>query len=96
MKLLVIGGTKLVGPGVVEAALEAGHEVTTFNRGVSNPGRFGSHIEELYGDRDGGLQPLEGRTWDAVVDTCGYVPRIVEQSARLLADATEHYTFVST
>ena len=96
MKLLVIGGTKLVGPGVVEAALEAGHEVTTFNRGVSNPGRFGSHVEELYGDRDGGLQPLEGRTWDAVVDTCGYVPRIVEQSARLLADATEHYTFVST
>jgi 2'-hydroxyisoflavone reductase len=96
MKLLVIGGTKLVGPGVVEAALAAGHEVCTFNRGVSNPGRFGTQVEELHGDRDGRLQALEGRTWDSVVDTCGYVPRIVEQSARLLADATEQYVFVST
>ena len=53
-------------------------------------------MEQLHGDRDGGLQVLERRYWDAAIDTCGYVPRIVRQSAELLAPAVEHYTFVST
>ncbi|MCA9874768.1 MAG: hypothetical protein KC441_13955, partial [Anaerolineales bacterium] len=37
-----------------------------------------------------------GRQWDAVIDTCGYVPRVVGQSARLLADAVAQYTFISS
>ena len=41
-------------------------------------------------------QLWQERTWDAVVDTCGYVPRIVSASAELLADAVEHYTFISS
>jgi 2'-hydroxyisoflavone reductase len=39
---------------------------------------------------------LKGRTWDAVIDTCGYVPRVVRSSAELLADNVEHYTFISS
>ncbi len=39
---------------------------------------------------------MAGRRWDAVIDTCGYVPRIVSASAQLLADAVEHYTFISS
>jgi 2'-hydroxyisoflavone reductase len=31
-----------------------------------------------------------------VIDTCGYVPRVVRASAGLLADAVDHYTFVSS
>ena len=31
-----------------------------------------------------------------MIDTCGYLPRVVEASARLLADAVDHYTFVSS
>lgn len=34
--------------------------------------------------------------WDAVIDTCGYVPRIVGQSARFLRDRADQYLFVST
>src|SRR5688572_11911246 len=34
------------------------------------------------------------RAWDAVVDTCGYVPRIVRQSVE--AGLAPHYTFIST
>ena len=37
-----------------------------------------------------------GRRWDAVIDTCGYVPRVVRASAGLLAGAVDHYTFVSS
>ena len=86
MRLLVLGGTKFLGRAVVEDALARGHEVTTFSRGATNPGLFPA-AEMLYGDRDGGLGPLGDRLWDAVVDTSGFVPRIVRQSAELLRDS---------
>lgn len=37
-----------------------------------------------------------GEKWDAVVDTSGYVPRIVKASAELLASAASQYVFIST
>jgi 2'-hydroxyisoflavone reductase len=69
--------------------------VTTFNRGQTNPELF-PEVEKLHGDRNGGLDPLHGRSWDAVLDTSGYVPRIVRDSAELLADAAPRYAFVSS
>ncbi|MFL6336838.1 MAG: SDR family oxidoreductase [Pyrinomonadaceae bacterium] len=95
MKLLILGGTKFLGRYVVEEALARGHEVTLFNRGQLNPELF-PEVEKLRGDRDGGLDALRGRRWDAVVDPSGYSPRVVRDSAQLLADAVEHYTFVSS
>ena len=95
VKFLIIGGTRFLGRAIVEAALAAGHELTLFNRGQSNPDLY-EGVERLVGDRDGGLAVLKGRTWDAVIDTCGYVPRLVHDSAALLADAVAHYTFIST
>jgi len=96
LKMLVIGGTHFVGRHAVEQAVERGHEVTVFHRGGSEPGDGFPDVEHLHGDRDGGLLPLDGRTWDAALDTCGYVPRIVRQSARLPGIAAGHYTFVSS
>jgi 2'-hydroxyisoflavone reductase len=95
MRLLVLGGTKFLGKHVASAALAAGHEVTLFTRGETNPGLF-PEAEHLRGDRDGDLGALEGRKWDAVVDTSGYVPRIVRASAELLAPAVELYVFISS
>ena len=37
-----------------------------------------------------------GGAWDAVIDCSGYVPRIVEASARLLAARVSRYVFVSS
>jgi 2'-hydroxyisoflavone reductase len=95
MRLLVLGGTKFLGRHVVAHALADGHEVTTFTRGRTNPELF-PDVEHLRGDRDGGLDALQGGEWDGVVDTSGYVPRIVRQSAELLRDAVRRYVFVST
>ncbi|MBB3110262.1 2'-hydroxyisoflavone reductase [Paenibacillus phyllosphaerae] len=95
MNILLLGGTKFLGRYLAEAALERNHEVTLFNRGLSNPGLFPA-IEQLQGDRDGQLDALRGRQWDAVIDTCGYVPRVVRQSVQLLAGQTSHYTFISS
>jgi 2'-hydroxyisoflavone reductase len=95
VKLLVLGGTKFLGRHAVDAALDAGHDVTIFTRGQTNPELF-PDVEHLVGDRDGKLDALEGRSWDGVVDTSGYIPRIVRQSAELLRDAVGRYVFVSS
>jgi len=95
MDLLILGGSRFVGLHLVNAALSEGHRVTTFNRGVSRaqplPG-----TEAITGDRDGGLEALGRRTWDAVIDTSGYFPRLVRDSARYLANRTKLYLFIST
>jgi len=95
MKILILGGTIFLGRAIVEAALAKRHTLTLFNRGLSNPDRF-PEAEKLIGDRKISLEALGGRNWDAVIDTCGYVPRLVRQSAEFLSEAVSHYTFIST
>ena len=69
--------------------------MTLFNRGQTRPDLF-PNAERLRGDRGGDLSALRGRTWDAVIDTCGYVPRLVQASAAVLKDVVDHYTFISS
>ena len=95
MNILVLGGTRFVGRHFVEAALAHGHRITLFNRGQSNPELF-SQVEQLHGNRDGGLDVLKGRHWDAAVDTSGYVPRIVRASAEVLSNSVDRYIFISS
>jgi nucleoside-diphosphate-sugar epimerase len=95
MKLLVLGGTVFLGRHVVTEALVAGHDVTIFTRGKTNP-ELHPEAEHLVGDRDGDLGALAGRSWDGVVDPSGYVPRVVRQSAELLRDGVDRYVFVSS
>jgi nucleoside-diphosphate-sugar epimerase len=58
--VLVLGGTRFVGPFAIRALVEAGHEVTIFHRGRSEPdlpkpvrhvhgdfASFGDHVDEL-------------------------------------------------
>ena len=79
----------------MDAALAGGHTVTLFNRGKSAPDMY-PDLETIIGDRDGDLEGLAGRSWDCVIDTSGYVPRVVSDSATLLADHVKQYVFVST
>ena len=100
MKLLVLGGTRFLGRHLVDAALARGHAVTVFTRGRVPAPWDGARVMALTGDRDprvgAGLDALAGGTWDAVVDTSGYVPRVVDASAALLADCAARYLFVSS
>jgi 2'-hydroxyisoflavone reductase len=43
-----------------------------------------------------GLAQLEGRKFDAVIDTSGYYPRMVKASAEQLAPRVHQYIFIST
>lgn len=97
-RLLILGGTNYVGPHIVHSALRAGHEVTLFNRGLTNVHLF-PDLERLRGDRSraDGLAELQGtRIWDAVIDTWSRAPRAVEASAALLAGRTGRYSYVSS
>lgn len=95
MDLLVLGGTVFLGRTLVELALRDGHVVTLFNRDKSNPELF-QDVEKIQGDRGEELSALAGRRWDAVIDTCGYLPRVVRKSAQTLAGVVDHYTFISS
>jgi 2'-hydroxyisoflavone reductase len=95
MKILILGGTVFLGRYLVESAINHGHKVTLFNRGQHSPELY-PQVEHLRGDRRGDLRTLEGKAWDAIIDTNGYVPSIVRASARLLADAVQQYVFISS
>jgi 2'-hydroxyisoflavone reductase len=94
LHILVLGGTQFLGRHIVEAASSRGHDLTLFNRGQTRPELFPT-VEKLRGDRDGDLNALAGRSFDAVIDTSGYVPRVVAHTLDALGDVG-HYTFVST
>jgi 2'-hydroxyisoflavone reductase len=99
MRILILGGTRFLGRHVVGEALRRGHAVTTFTRG-NLPVIANRDVVPLAGNRDPdiapGLAALAVGRWDAVVDTSGYVPRIVDASASLLADRVGRYLFVSS
>jgi 2'-hydroxyisoflavone reductase len=94
VRLLVLGGPRFLGRAVADAALARGHELTFFNRGRTNAALY-PEVERLVGDRERDLGAVAGRTWDAVVDTCGYLPHVVRASAHALAGSS-FYCFVSS
>jgi 2'-hydroxyisoflavone reductase len=95
LEILILGGTGFIGPHMVREALRRGHKLTLFNRGRTNSRLF-PDLETIQGDRDGGLDGLVGRRWDAVVDNSGYVPRHVADSASLLAPNIDRYLYISS
>ena len=100
MRILILGGTGFYGPHLVEALLAAKHEVTLFNRNQRNPHLF-PNLEKLKGDRDPdkgeGIKSLEGRTFDACVDSSGHYPRHVRATAEMLSkNGLKHYVFISS
>lgn len=97
MNILILGGTRFLGRHTANSALKRRHQVTLFNRGKSNPDLFPT-IETILGDREHDIKKLAsvGRAWDAVIDTCGYAPRIVGVSGVGLERSVGRYVFISS
>jgi 2'-hydroxyisoflavone reductase len=94
MRLLVIGGARFSGRALTGMALDRGHEVTMFHRGRGDDDPWPA-AEHVHADRERGFGALAGRSFDAVVDTCGYWPRAVRESGEAFSDAAV-YAFVSS
>lgn len=98
LRILILGGTRYVGPALVRAAVGRGHSVTLFNRGHSRPGLFKGLqrvIGDRYPERDSGLTGLTD-TWDTVIDLCAYYPRLVEASCEQLGAKVSRYIMMSS
>ncbi len=96
MRLLVLGGTVFLGRHVAAAALDRGHDVATFTRGVSGAPPEGARA--LHGDRDDPHAlpaALDGWFPDLVVDTSCQTRAAARNAAEALADV-RGYAFVSS
>src|SRR5256885_7440200 len=85
-RVLVLGGTLFLGPAIVEAAVIAGHQVTLFNRGITNPELF-PRVEKLHGFRSPTASEenwiaIGKRQWDAIIDVWPNDPAFAESAAR--------------
>jgi 2'-hydroxyisoflavone reductase len=98
MKVLILGGTQFLGRALVESLLSKGHQITLFNRGKTNPNVSANHLVTfIQGDRDGEISNLgHEHYWDVVIDCCGYIPRIVQQSVDFLKSKVGAYIFISS
>ncbi len=93
-KVLVLGGSRYFGRGVVERLRDAGHDVTVLNRG-SAPAPTG--VAHLIADRDdeAGLAAVLGsRSFDVVLDQICYTPTQAAIARRVLR--TARYVMTST
>jgi 2'-hydroxyisoflavone reductase len=95
MKILILGGSQFVGRHIVEHAVTAGHQITILNRGLHNAELFPA-LEKLRGDRDVDLSALQGRQFDAVIDTCCYRPQQMQAVFAALGKDVPFYLFIST
>ena len=96
MRLLVLGGTHFLGRHVATAALERGHEVATFTRGVSGAPPEGARA--LHGDRDDPAAlpaALDGWAPELVVDTSCQT-RAAARNAAAVLGGVRGYAFVSS
>lgn len=91
MDLLVLGGGGFLGYHAVVEGLAAGHDVATFSH-HEEPVADG--VETLVGDRSDDLSALQGRQFDAVVDTTSDADA-VRATATLLRGHVGAYGFVS-
>jgi 2'-hydroxyisoflavone reductase len=98
LKILILGGTYFVGPSIVNAALQANHSVTLFNRGITNPTLFPS-LNLIKGDRELGLEayaPLKNEQWDIVIDVWPEKSKLVDEATEALKNNAKHYIFISS
>ena len=98
MKALIVGGTRNLGPQIVDALLREGYDVSVLNRGQT-AGELPKNVERLRADRsrrDEFAAALGKREFDLVVDTTLYNGADALTTVELLLDRVGRYIFLST
>jgi nucleoside-diphosphate-sugar epimerase len=98
MRILIIGGTRNLGPLIIAALLADGHQITIFHRGRTLYD-LPREIEVLHGDRTSRADcehHFGRRDFDAAIDTTLYNGRDASIAIDVLRDRVCHYIFIST
>ncbi|WP_410766614.1 NAD-dependent epimerase/dehydratase family protein [Haloferax sp. DFSO60] len=98
MHVFVIGGTGLLGTGIVRRLLDADHEVTSFQRGHTD-----DHLPESVttvtgdrGDSDHLASALEEASPNAIVDLACFDAKTARNALSCCPQSVERYVFCST
>ncbi|KAA0774564.1 NAD-dependent epimerase/dehydratase family protein [Bacillus sp. AR2-1] len=97
-KVLVLGGTRFFGKHLVEALLQAGHDVTIATRGITEDS-FGSVVNRLIVDREDEKQlaeRLEDKSYDIVYDNLCYSSNAAKIICEVLQGKTKKYVMTSS
>ncbi|QLD88491.1 NAD-dependent epimerase/dehydratase family protein [Natronomonas salina] len=96
---LVVGGTRFIGRHTVEEFLEAGYDVTVFNRGNhENPFADRQGVDRVEGDRTNDADLRRAALDvdpDVVVDCVAYYPRDVHTATDIFEDV-DAYVYISS
>jgi len=97
MRILVMGGTRLIGVSLVKKLVDIGHDVVLFNRGNKPAPVEG--LEQIHGDRTDPeqlKQQLSGQTFDAIFDNNGRALSDTQPLVELFGDRVAHFVYVSS
>lgn len=83
-------------PSVVPAGVEQLYGNRDPNKTADDRKTEGQPDAPKSPDSPRGLAQLEGKKWDAVIDTSGFFPRMVKASAELLGPNVKQYIFISS
>lgn len=98
MKVLVIGGTRNLGPPLVGELIKEGHAVSILNRGVT-PDDLPAEVARLRADRTDAVQmrrALAGLAFDCVVDMTLYRGEEAAAAVELFDGRVGRYVLIST
>lgn len=99
MKILIIGGTGLISTSISRQLLEAGYDLTLYNRGETPP-RLAEGYQLIQGDRDEfdtfEQQIAEAGTFDCVIDMICFKPEQAESDIRAFKGRVGQLIFCST
>lgn len=98
MKILILGGTGLISRAIVQAGLDAGHEVITFNRGSRKLG-FEDRITTIQGDRKNAAdfaEKMRGLQVDVAIDMIAFDAADARQTLEVLGDKAGQLIFTSS
>jgi nucleoside-diphosphate-sugar epimerase len=96
MDVLLVGGTGLISTAITRQLVDAGHDVTLFNRGESDPEI--PDVERIEGNRydDSFRGAFEGLTFDAAIDMICYDGDHADAAIDALGGRIEQFVFCST
>lgn len=85
MNILIVGGSRFVGPLIIDILCRHKHKITVFNRGTLKE-KYPKNVAFIQGDRNKGFNIKE--RFDAIVDMCAYTG---DQTKRVLDELKFDY-----
>jgi nucleoside-diphosphate-sugar epimerase len=109
LEVLVIGGSSFSGRKILEFLVEREHSVTVLNRGKSEKSRppfykqkdyiYPKDVKIIHADRTNEKEftdALKGNEFTAIIDTCAFNEKHIQNVLDISHEKLEHYVFIST